>query len=65
MNVRERGYEPSWEHTYETFGARQRARLLEARRNQEAIDGSVNSPACLECPAEPIQLDEFEQAMGG
>jgi hypothetical protein len=43
-------YEPSWNHTYESFAARQKMRLEEALRNQNAIEGSVSEPLLLPPP---------------
>lgn len=61
-------YEPSWDHTYETFGARQRARLLQAKYDQNAIEveaRSVTEVAVLGHDDTTACLDQFEQALGG
>ena len=38
------GYEPSWEHTLDSFKNRMNARSAEAKRDREAIEGRLTAP---------------------
>jgi hypothetical protein len=60
-------YEPSWDHTLDSFKGRMAVHAAMARKDQEAIE--VEEPFLEGCPwdqdQEDILLDEYEQAMGG
>jgi len=62
-------YEPSWEHTYDSFRMRQQTRFRKAAFDRaNTFEGSVieqPTPQLPCCPAEPVYLADFEEAPGG